>query len=128
MNPSSPRRSLFLCITTFLFIITTLVSSQNTYQGCYTVDSNNPLVQNDTSIYQSIGRCSGQICGPKKYAAFGLTSGSQCWCGNAIPGNQVAGDHCNLACPGYPNDTCTSLPLPRRKRIVVTGRRRNWIY
>ena len=104
-----PRRSFFLCITTLFFIITTtLVSAQDTYQGCYVVNKDNPLVENDTSIYQSTGLCSGQICGPMNYAVFGLTSGSQCWCGNAIPGDQVTGDHCNLPCPGYPTDTCNS--------------------
>ena len=107
MNPS-PRRSFFLCITTLFVITSTLVSAQNTYQGCYAAGSDDPLVLNDTSIYQSTGRCSGQICGPKSYAVFGLSSGSQCLCGNAIPGDQVTGDHCNIPCPGYPNDTCNS--------------------
>jgi hypothetical protein len=35
-----------------------------------------------------------------------LTSGSQCWCGNSIPANQVTPDHCSLPCPGYPSDNC----------------------
>ena len=91
------------------FILTTsllsTVFAQTTYQGCYAVDST--LVVNDTSIYQSTGRCNGEVCGKAGYAVFGLTSGSQCWCGNSIPANQVTSDHCSLTCPGYPADTCT---------------------
>ena len=104
MHSSRPSsRSLFSCfiLATSLFSV---VSAQNTYQGCYAVDST--LVVNDTSIYQSTGRCNGEICAKGKYAVFGLTSGSQCWCGNSIPANQVTPDHCSLPCPGYPSDNC----------------------
>jgi len=110
MNPSQrPRRSslstLLLSYITIAFLFT--FTAAQTYQGCYAIDSSNTLVQNDTSIYQSNGRCGGQICGPEGYAVFGMTDGSQCWCGNSIPGDQVSGDHCTIQCPGYPNNTCT---------------------
>ena len=107
-HSSNPLLSYLFIAASFLSII----SAQNTYQGCYAIDTN--LVVNDTSIYQSTGRCNGEICGKNKYAVFGLTSGSQCWCGNSIPDNQVTPDHCNLPCPGYPSDNCTissSIPL-----------------
>jgi hypothetical protein len=96
---------LFFFLATSIF---TFISAQTTYQGCYAVDDN--LVANDTNIYQSAGRCSGIICGPKKYAVYGLTSASQCWCGNSIPTEQVSPDHCELTCPGYPSDNCTPFP------------------
>src|SRR5205814_8328158 len=100
MNPSI-RLSFLLCLT-ILFILS---SAQVTYQGCYSIDDT--LVLNDTSIYQSKGRCSGQFCGPQDYPAFGLTAGGACLCGYSIPGHQVTADKCNSPCPGYPNDTCT---------------------
>src|SRR5437667_12716007 len=96
----SLRPSLFLCLT----ILFTISSAQVTYQGCYKVDDT--LVLNDTSIYQSKGRCSGQICGPQDYPVFGLTTGGGCLCGYSIPEHQVKGDKCDSPCPGYPNDTC----------------------
>jgi WSC domain len=94
-----------LIAVTFLF---SFAATQNTYEGCYQIDANSTLVQNDTSIYQSRGRCSDTICGSKGFAVFGLAIGSQCWCGNSVPLDQVTGDHCNIQCPGYPNDTCTA--------------------
>ena len=108
--------SLFSC-----FLLTTsllsIVYAQNTYQGCYALDTN--LVVNDTSIYQSTGRCSGEICGKNNYAVFGLTSGSQCWCGNEIPDSQVTPDHCNLQCPGYPADNCNITQ--KQIRLILGG-------
>ena len=109
-SSSSPRRSSLssssslIIVYFFTTVLVTLARAQNTYQGCYAVDKT--LIQNDTSIYQSTGRCSGEICAPMKFAVFGLTSGSQCWCGNAVPSNQVTSDHCDLPCPGYPTDIC----------------------
>jgi len=103
MNYPSRRRSLFLYLSCFSLFLT-LSWAQNTYQGCYAID--NTLVLNDTNTFQSTGRCSGTICGPQNYAVFGLTSGSQCWCGNKIPADQVTGDHCSISCPGYPSDIC----------------------
>lgn len=100
-HSSNPLLSYLFIAASFLSII----SAQTTYQGCYALD--NTLAVNDTSIYQSTGRCNGEICAKNKYAVFGLTSGSQCWCGNSIPQNQVTPDHCNLPCPGYPSDDCT---------------------
>jgi len=111
MNPS-PRRS-FLSLFLFFIAFFVTLSSAQVFQGCYTVD--NTLVLNDTSIYQSTGRCDGQICGPMNFAVYGLTAGSQCLCGNSIPKNQVTPDHCNLACPGYPSDNC----ITSSKKVVL---------
>jgi len=124
-HSSNSLFSYFLLTTSLLSI----VYAQNTYQGCYALDTN--LVVNDTSIYQSTGRCSGEICGKNNYAVFGLTSGSQCWCGNEIPGDQVTPDHCNLQCPGYPADNCniphkTNQTDPRR-RSRISQCLVNWI-
>jgi len=109
MNPStqllSSSTTFFLLSLFFLSFLALLSSAQNTYEGCYTVD--NTLVVNDTSIYQSKGRCGGQICSPSDYAVFGMM-GDECYCGNSIPAKQVTGNFCNLQCPGYPNDTCMS--------------------
>jgi hypothetical protein len=123
MNPSQrpSRNSLLLSLSLLFVLLLPYVSAQTTYEGCYSVD--NTLVANDTSIYQSKGRCSGEICGPMKYAVFGL-SGSQCFCGNSIPSNQVTPDQCQQQCPGYPNDTCTSPLLG----YGVNGRRWDWIF
>jgi len=110
MNPS-PRHSTSSLFLSFILLATSLLSitsAQNVYQGCYQLDDTLNLT--DTSIYQSKGRCGGTICEAKKYAVFGMTSGSQCLCGNSIPSKQVTPDHCQIQCPGYPNDTCNNPP------------------
>jgi WSC domain len=100
---SAIRQNLIFLTITLLLV--TLTTAQNTFEGCYAID--NTLNETDTSIYQSRGRCSDTICAPKGFAVFGMTAGSQCWCGNSIPAVQVTPNSCNQQCPGYPNDTCT---------------------
>ena len=108
MNPLPSSRSL-LPLFVLLASLFTSIAAQYTFQGCYHINStNDPLTLNDTSIYQSQGRCGGQICAPNNYAVFGMTSGQQCYCGNALPTDQVAGENCNVNCPGYPSNICMS--------------------
>ena len=133
MHPSPSSRSL-LPLSIILASLFTSIAAQYTFQGCYHINStNNPLTLNDTSIYQSQGRCGGQICAPNNYAVFGMTSGQQCYCGNALPSDQVAGENCNVQCPGYPSNICTSLHPLSSSLLAGSGnlicdRRRTWIY
>jgi hypothetical protein len=134
MNPSAsssaplPRRSsLSLSISLFTFylylalaLFITLSSAQ-TFEGCYAIDNN--LVLNDTNTFQSKGRCDNTICTPKNYAVFGMT-GNECYCGNSIPTLQVTPDHCNMQCPGFPNDTC----ITSSKHCFLTLRRWNRVF
>ena len=106
---STLKSFLSFTIPGLLISTTTLITAQSVYEGCYAIDDNLNLT--DTSIFQSQGRCGGAVCGPKGFAVFGMSSGSQCLCGNAIPVSQVTGDNCNVPCPGYPNDTCISSPF-----------------
>jgi len=104
---NSSRYSSQISILLFSLLLSTLIpliSAQDTFQGCYAVDTT--LVLNDTNTFQSTGRCGTTICGAKGYAVFGLTSGSQCWCGNSLPSTQVDTGKCTITCPGWKPDTC----------------------
>jgi len=81
-----------------------LISAQYTYQGCYKIDDT--LTLNDTNIFQSKGRCGGEVCTPEGLAVFAMTNGGECFCGDSIPADQVEGDKCTLSCSGWANDTC----------------------
>lgn len=55
------------------------------------------------SIYQSDGLCHDNCKG--SYAFF-IVQGSNCWCSNFIPADQVSTDNCNSQCPGFDSDWC----------------------
>jgi cell wall integrity and stress response component len=93
--------SLVLLLLTCLLLP---ISAQNIFQGCYKIDK--ALTLTNTSIFQSLGLCSGVTCGPRNFAVLGMTIGSECLCGNSLPTTQVTPEHCNIPCPGYPDDTC----------------------
>lgn len=85
---------------------------QAVYQGCY--DTSYPLdigpKQNSslTYKYQASGWCQ-QACGLYyQKAAFGLTKGSDCWCGDELPANSTKVDdsECDRPCQGYGYEDC----------------------
>ncbi|KAJ5823440.1 Carbohydrate-binding WSC subgroup [Penicillium robsamsonii] len=73
-------------------------------QGCY---SSIPGYKKSTSwTFQSSGWCLNYCA--KDYAAFALTAGSDCVCGNTLPPSsaKVSSDKCNKPCTGWPDDMC----------------------
>merc|ERR1711967_77140 len=50
----------------------------------------------------------GEQCAPDNYAVMGLSGGSNCWCGNALPqsSNKVSDSKCSTPCNGYGQDNC----------------------
>jgi hypothetical protein len=79
-----------------------------TAQGCYPLDTT--YSDQGAYQYQSAGHCLG-LCRDANKAVFAMADGNRCYCGNALPSGSMANAaNCNLACAGYPDDTCT-LPL-----------------
>ncbi|CAG8906319.1 unnamed protein product [Penicillium egyptiacum] len=79
-------------------------SPLGTLQGCY---SGIPGYGKSTSwTYQSSGWCLDHCA--KDYAAFALTGGSDCVCGNTLPpaSAKVSNDKCSKSCSGWPDDMC----------------------
>ena len=80
-----------------------------TYVGCY--KSAGDLSKSDTFKYQSFGHCQEQ-CIPKSgdnaHPVMGLTKGSDCYCGMALPSedDKVDQSQCNTGCSGFGTDTC----------------------
>ncbi|CAI7568031.1 unnamed protein product [Penicillium glandicola] len=75
-----------------------------TLVGCY---SSIPGYGKSTSYtYQSSGWCLDHCA--DSYAAFALTGGSDCVCGNTLPPTsaQVSSDKCSKSCSGWPDDMC----------------------
>jgi cell wall integrity and stress response component len=79
-----------------------------TLVGCY---SSSEGMGNQTSYtFQSSGWCLDRCAtSPYNAAAFALTAGSDCLCGNELPptSDKVASSKCNKACDGWPEDMCT---------------------
>ncbi|KAI7207540.1 hypothetical protein KC352_g17747, partial [Hortaea werneckii] len=67
--------------------------SAMTYEGCYS--SSAGLTDQGSYTYQTSGYCQEQ-CAPDNYAVMGLSGGSNCWCGNALPqsSNKVSDSKC----------------------------------
>ncbi|OQE13446.1 hypothetical protein PENFLA_c048G01390 [Penicillium flavigenum] len=77
-----------------------------TLQGCY---SSIPGYGKSTSwTYQSSGWCLDHCAKDSDYAAFALTGGSDCVCGNTLPpaSSKVSNDKCGKSCSGWPDDMC----------------------
>jgi cell wall integrity and stress response component len=57
--------------------------------------------------YQSSGWCLNKCYGANS-AAFALTGGSTCMCGDTLPpdSDKVDSGKCNKACTGWPSDMC----------------------
>lgn len=83
-------------------------SPLGTLQGCY---SSIPGYGKSTSwTYQSSGWCLDHCAKDSDYAAFALTGGSDCVCGNTLPpaSAKVSNDKCSKSCSGWPDDMCMS--------------------
>lgn len=80
-----------------------------TFVGCYS--SAGDMSKSDSFTYQSFGHCQEQ-CIPKSgenpQAVMGLTKGSDCWCGSALPpeSNKIDNSQCNTGCTGFGTDKC----------------------
>ncbi|KAI7266000.1 hypothetical protein KC345_g8296 [Hortaea werneckii] len=79
--------------------------SAMTYEGCYS--SSAGLTDQGSYTYQTSGYCQEQ-CAPNNFAVMGLSGGSNCWCGNALPqsSNKVSDSKCSTPCNGYGQDNC----------------------
>lgn len=89
-----------------------------TLQGCY---SSIPGYGKSTSwTYQSSGWCLDHCAKDSDYAAFALTGGSGCVCGNTLPpaSSKVSNSKCDKSCSGWPDDMCMSIsPIHSSHRI-----------
>lgn len=77
--------------------------SQVQSQGCYS--SAGSLENLGENIYQSTGYCTN-ACDKSIIA----TKGKECYCGDDLPpsGDKVEDSKCDIACAGYPYETCVS--------------------
>lgn len=107
---SSIRNAALAAVSTLVFTKSVVAGlSAAEYQGCYS--SSYPLYTNSSLspyIYQSSGWCQEQCGTYAQKAVFGLTDGSDCWCGNELPANstKVSDDECNVGCQGYGTQDC----------------------
>jgi len=76
-----------------------------TYSGCYS--SSTGLSDQGSYTYQTPSYCQ-PICVAKNQAVFGLSQGSNCWCGDELPpaSSKVDDSNCNAPCNGYGQDDC----------------------
>ncbi|KAJ5349746.1 hypothetical protein N7541_007473 [Penicillium brevicompactum] len=79
--------------------------SQGTLVGCFSAIPDYGASKSWT--YQSSGWCLDRCYGQNK-AAFALTGGSDCVCGDTIPpdSDKVSSDKCSKSCSGWPEDKC----------------------
>ncbi|KAI7210720.1 hypothetical protein KC333_g8093 [Hortaea werneckii] len=79
--------------------------SAMTYEGCYS--SSAGLTDQGSYTYQTSGYCQEQ-CAPKNFAVLGLSEGSNCWCGDALPqsSSKVSDSKCSTPCNGFGEDNC----------------------
>ncbi|KAF3919275.1 hypothetical protein ABW20_dc0106259 [Dactylellina cionopaga] len=58
------------------------------------------------NTYQTQGLCHDQCLKDNK-AVWGVTKGSTCFCGNAVPSNgKVSKSECSIKCQGFPDELC----------------------
>lgn len=79
--------------------------SAMTYQGCYS--SSAGLTDQGSYQYQTTGWCQ-PICVKQNNSVLGLSGGSNCWCGDAIPpaSSKVSDSQCNSPCNGFGQQNC----------------------
>ncbi|KAJ5777933.1 hypothetical protein N7520_001179 [Penicillium odoratum] len=79
--------------------------AEATLVGCYS--SSEGLSDKTSYLYQSSGWCQDR-CSGDNYAAFALTGGSYCLCGNELPpsSDKVDSSNCDTSCNGWPEDMC----------------------
>ncbi|KAJ5638091.1 hypothetical protein N7490_007970 [Penicillium lividum] len=82
-----------------------LAPRASTLVGCYS--SSEGLSDKTSYEYQSSGWCQLRCIGDN-YAAFALTDGSYCLCGNELPpsSDKVDSSNCDVTCNGWPDDMC----------------------
>ncbi|KAI9685271.1 MAG: hypothetical protein M1822_004644 [Bathelium mastoideum] len=75
--------------------------------------------------FQSHGACQSE-CGAQGKPVMGLTSGTDCFCGNQLPpaDTKVDDGDCSTSCAGYPPDKCGGA---NRWSIFLTGTTLNQI-
>jgi len=75
------------------------------YKGCF--KSSAPLEDHGSYNFQSRGNCLG-ICVLLQKTVFGVTSGSNCFCGDLLPANDTYVDdsQCDTPCNGFDKETC----------------------
>lgn len=75
--------------------------------GCFATPT--PLVDHGSYIYQSSGNCQ-KICYQLDMPVMGMTSGTNCSCGELLPpeNSKVDDDKCSTGCVGYNKESCTS--------------------
>lgn len=56
-----------------------------------------------SSTYMSNGKCQDNCKGSY---VFAVIQGTECWCSNYAPSDQVSTSSCNTNCPGYPMEQC----------------------
>lgn len=90
-----------------------------TYAGCFS--SSQPLSDQGSYTYQTSGYCR-PLCEDKNAAVFGLSDGSNCWCGNQLPAasSKVSDSNCDVGCNGYDKENCESRSTSLRVGMLLT--------
>lgn len=78
------------------------------FSGCFS--SSYPLQDMGSYTFQSSGACQNE-CGAQNKPVMGLTSGTNCFCGDQLPpsDSKVDDTDCNTPCAGYNKEFCTLL-------------------
>lgn len=76
-----------------------------TYVGCFS--SSSPLKDQGPYRYQTSGYCR-PLCEDDNAKVFGLSEGSNCWCGDLLPAasSKVSDSNCDVGCDGYDKENC----------------------
>lgn len=100
--------------TTPMFALLALFASVTysyTYVGCYAPPTD--LEYNIRFIFQSVGYCRVR-CSTLNQPVLGVTNGTDCLCGSAIPlpDSLVEDTLCNSPCAGYAAQMCRNPMCP----------------
>ncbi|KAI9697868.1 MAG: hypothetical protein M1820_007655 [Bogoriella megaspora] len=93
------------------------------FQGCFS--SGYPLEDQGSYTFQSSGACQNE-CGALKKPVMGLTSGTDCFCGDQLPplDSKLDDDECNTPCAGFNKEFCGA---ENKWTIYLTGTTLNQI-
>ena len=75
--------------------------------GCF--NSSAPLEDHGAfKDFQTRGNCQ-LVCIWLNKPVMALSEGDHCWCGEMMPAEDTKIDdsHCDVSCPGFPDETCT---------------------
>lgn len=91
--------------------------------GCYKNAGPNALAV-PTSDYLSQSSCQA-LCASHKFPVAATRAGAECACAAHLPhdSDQVADDHCDVVCPGYPTQKCKP-PMPLDGMVCTNKCRR----